>query len=212
MAELNHRLNCASLIPIRDGLTDRWSETGHPCSCGAARMQPEDGIPMEPVGEVTWSEGGLSGLFKLHGAELSEEARASVLANMDRGRLLSLSVGDPGEVRSVSATGAEKGTKEARFDLLPTGALTEVAVHFGRGAKKYVPHNWRKGYEFSKGYAALQRHANAWWGGEDLDPEMQTSHLAAVAFHALALLELHGTHPEMDDRYKLTEGANGGQE
>ncbi|WAB09099.1 hypothetical protein SEA_CHRIDISON_46 [Arthrobacter phage Chridison] len=211
MAELPeaHRLNCASLIPTRDGLDDEWTKTGNPCSCG---LNPKVEEFVTPDGtsisiELAAEDGGLAGLFKFHGVKFTPETYAE--ANRMRSEALSY---QQGEVRSVSVTGAEKGTKEARFDLIPTGALTEVAVHFGRGAQKYVPHNWRKGYEFSKGYAALQRHANAWWGGEDLDPEMQTSHLAAVAFHALALLELHGTHPEMDDRYKLTEGANGGQE
>ncbi|QPO16982.1 hypothetical protein KDJ01_gp51 [Arthrobacter phage Kittykat] len=204
MAEyvINHALNCASLIPVPD-FESRFPD---PCSCGAeeherrAQELNKRGIPLEQVGELEENEQGLSGLFKLHGVELSAEALASVQANMDRERILTMSVG---EVRSVSSTGAEKGVKEARFDLLPVGPLTELAVHFGRGAQKYEPHNYRKGYEYSKGYAALQRHANAWWAGEDLDPEMQTSHLAAVAFHALALLEFTTTHPEMDDRFIL---------
>ena len=38
------------------------------------------------------------------------------------------------EVRSVSSTGGEKGTKPERFDLIPVGPLTQVARHFGVGA------------------------------------------------------------------------------
>ncbi|ALY08832.1 hypothetical protein DRROBERT_46 [Arthrobacter phage DrRobert] len=205
-----HNLNCAYLIPAKAP-----GEPRRRCTC---QKGPEDrhlspkpeevpSVPLEQVGELEEDEQGLSGLFKLHGVELSKEAQEGVLANLRRSRILDLSVG---EVRSVSSTGAEKGVKEARFDLIPVGPLEQLAIHFGRGAQKYEPHNWRKGYELSKGYAALQRHANAWWAGEDLDPEMGTSHLAAVAFHALALLELSETHPEMDDRYKLTGGASGG--
>ncbi|ASR83430.1 hypothetical protein SEA_CHRISTIAN_47 [Arthrobacter phage Christian] len=209
---VHHALNCARLIPY----DETTGGVRRPCSCGAedARRaaegrealehrhlspKPEEApsVPLEQVGELHGAE--LSGLFKLHGVELSEEAQEGVLANLRRSRILDLSVG---EVRSVSSTGAEKGVKEARFDLIPVGPLEQLAIHFGRGAQKYEPHNWRKGYELSKGYAALQRHANAWWAGENLDPEMGTSHLAAVAFHALALLELSETHPEMDDRYK----------
>lgn len=104
------------------------------------------------------------------------------------------------EVQSVSESGAMKGTKLARFDLLPTHALTEVAKHYGRTAHKYPPNNWRKGYEWSKSYAALMRHATQWWGGEDLDEELGTPHLAAVAWHALTLLEYAIDHPEYDDR------------
>src|SRR4029453_14079245 len=128
-----------------------------PCSCGAEEheqraqelnsrhLSPK--IPVEQVGEPEEDEQGLSGLFKLHGVELSEEARASVQANIDRGKILSMSMG---EVRSVSSTGAKKGDKEARFALIPVGPVEQLAIHFGRGAQKYEPHNWRKGYELSK--------------------------------------------------------------
>jgi hypothetical protein len=106
------------------------------------------------------------------------------------------------EIRTVSSTGGEKGTKEARFDLIPIEALTEVAILYGRGAEKYAAHNWRKGYEWSKSYAALQRHATQFWSGEDNDPEMRTSHMASVVFHAMALIVFMKDHPDFDDRFK----------
>lgn len=97
-------------------------------------------------------------------------------------------------------TGGEKGQKLARFDLLPAGPLQAVAEHFGRGAAKYEDRNWERGYDWSLSFGALQRHAWAFWGGEDIDAETGSPHLAAVAFHALALLEFATTHPELDDR------------
>lgn len=114
------------------------------------------------------------------------------------------------EVRSVSSTGGEKGTKDARFDLLPIVPLTQVATHYGIGARKYAARNWERGYEWSKSYAALQRHAHAFWGGENIDEETGSPHMAAVAFHALALLEFSVTHPEFDDR--ATSGAVSAEE
>lgn len=111
------------------------------------------------------------------------------------------------EVRTTSATGGEKGTKDERFSLLPTGALASVARHYGIGARKYAEHNWARGYEWSKSYDAMQRHANAFWGGEDIDAETGSPHMAAVAFHALTLLTFMDEHPDFDDRYKAaTEG------
>lgn len=107
------------------------------------------------------------------------------------------------EVRSVSSTGAEKGVKSSRFSLLPMEALTEVANHYGVGATKYEDHNMRRGYEWSKSYDALMRHATQFWSGEDRDEETGSKHLAAVVFHALTLMEFMETHPEFDDRYKL---------
>lgn len=97
-------------------------------------------------------------------------------------------------------TGGEKGQKLARFDLIPAAALWQVAEHYGKGATKYAPRNWERGYRWSLSYAALQRHANAFWAGEDIDPETSSSHLAAVVFHALALMTFAETHPEKDDR------------
>lgn len=105
------------------------------------------------------------------------------------------------EVRTTSSTGGEKGTKPERYDLLPVEALASVARLYGEGAKKYSEHNWRKGYEWSKSYAALQRHANEFWKGVDLDPETGEPHLAAVIFHALTMITFMYEHPDFDDRY-----------
>jgi hypothetical protein len=108
---------------------------------------------------------------------------------------------NPTEIRTVSPTGGEKGVKPERFDLIPVEALSVIAQLYGRGAEKYAAHNWRKGYEWSKSYAALQRHASAFWKGEDIDPEMQLPHMAAVAFHALTLITFMQEQVEFDDRY-----------
>ena len=105
------------------------------------------------------------------------------------------------EVRTTSSTGGEKGTKPERYDLLPVEALSTVARLYGEGAKKYSEHNWRKGYEWSKSYAALQRHANEFWKGVDIDPETGEPHLAAVIFHSLTLITFMQEHPDFDDRY-----------
>lgn len=107
-----------------------------------------------------------------------------------------------GEVRTKSSTGGEKGTKPERHDLIPVEALGKVAQLYGRGAEKYAAHNWRRGYEWSKSYAALQRHATQFWAGEDNDAEMGLPHMASVAFHALALLTFMDEQRDFDDRYK----------
>lgn len=106
------------------------------------------------------------------------------------------------EIRTTSSTGGQKGVKDARFDLIPVEALTKLATHYGVGARKYDDNQWRKGYEWSKSYAALQRHLTAWWGGEDIDAETGSSHITAVAWHAFALLTFMEEHPDFDDRYR----------
>lgn len=134
------------------------------------------------------------------------------------------------EIRVTSSTGGEKGVKLERFDLIPVGPLTELARHFGKGARKYDDHQWRKGYEWSKSYSAIMRHLTAFWDGFDLDvcsndPEgclhitadgddflpifadtcynhTGSNHLVAVAWHAFVLLEFYERFPQHDDRYK----------
>jgi hypothetical protein len=91
--------------------------------------------------------------------------------------------------------------KPERYDLIPVGALALVAKLYGRGAEKYAEHNWRRGYDWSKSYAALNRHLNAFWAGEDIDEEMQLPHLASVVFHTFALMTFMEEHPQFDDRF-----------
>lgn len=99
-------------------------------------------------------------------------------------------------------TGGRKGRKPEEYALIPVGALAEIAKVYGFGAKKYEPNNWRKGYAWSLSYSAMQRHLNAFWGGEETDPESGLPHLAHAAFHMMSLLTWSGDdkYSELDDR------------
>ena len=108
-----------------------------------------------------------------------------------------------GEVREKDpTTGAEKGSKLARFDLIPEAPLWELAEHYGRGAQKYAERNYERGYKWSLSFAAAMRHLWAFWRGEDRDPETGTRHVICAAWHCLALALFAETHPEKDDRVK----------
>jgi len=104
------------------------------------------------------------------------------------------------EVIVVNArTGGAKGTKPERMDLLPGECLVGLARHYGIGSLKYDDDNWMKGYDWKFSYAALQRHAVDWWGGEEWAEErfecketgeqvtVLVNHMLAVAWHAFAL-------------------------
>ncbi len=117
------------------------------------------------------------------------------------------------EVRVTSATGGQKGSKLARFDLIPAEALWKVAELYGKGAEKYDDHNWRRGYPWSLSLAALERHLYKVKAGEDYDnhepdcPEgckdhTEMPHLTCIVFHGLALLTFMEEQPEFDDRFK----------
>lgn len=97
-------------------------------------------------------------------------------------------------------TGGEKGRKPQRFELLPWGALGRVAEVYAFGAEKYDEHNWRRGFDWSLSFGAMQRHLAAYWEGEDNDPESGLPHLAHAAFHVLGLLTFADECPELDDR------------
>lgn len=105
-----------------------------------------------------------------------------------------------GEVRVIDpATGGAKGSKLARFDLLPYDALYILAEHFGKGAEKYEPRNWERGYDWGLSFAAAMRHGTAWWQGEELDAE-GFAHLTAFAWHALVLLAFSSRQLGTDSR------------
>lgn len=116
------------------------------------------------------------------------------------------------EVRVTSPTGGQKGSKQARFDLIPTSALDALARHYGKGAEKYARvngrDNWRNGYDWSLSYAALQRHLQAFWSGEDVDEETGSLHLTAAAWHcfALTLFATEDEYARFDDRQDPKRG------
>lgn len=99
------------------------------------------------------------------------------------------------EVRVVDEkTGGEKGSKLARFDLIPWDAIWEIAEVFGLGARKYADRNWERGYKWGLSVAALHRHLKLRLDGQVRDEETGARHMAQVAWHAIVLLtfELRG--------------------
>ena len=133
------------------------------------------------------------------------------------------------ETRVTSSTGGQKGSKIERYDLIPTRPLRWLAVHFGKGARKYDDGQWRQGYPWSLTTSALMRHLEAFREGQDYDvcsndPEgckftdndgnpyepvepdtcynhTGSHHIDAVMWHSFVLREFIETHPEHDDRY-----------
>jgi hypothetical protein len=105
------------------------------------------------------------------------------------------------ETRVVDpTTGGEKGSKAQRMDLLPWDTLMKVSEHYHYGASKYDQRNWERGYAWSLSFAALQRHLAAFWQGEDIDEESGSHHLAAAAFHVLAMFTYVNRGLGTDDR------------
>ena len=83
--------------------------------------------------------------------------------------------------------GVKFDTGKPRMDLLAPEALMGIAKILSYGANKYEDRNWEKGMNWGRVYGALQRHLNAFWGGEELDEESGLRHIdhAACCIHFL---------------------------
>lgn len=100
------------------------------------------------------------------------------------------------------AAGTKADAGKHRYDLIPARPLDELARVYTIGASKYAERNWEGGLAWGRVFAAMMRHAWAWWRGERHDPEDGQHHLASVVWCAFALMEFEQTHPDGDDRPK----------
>lgn len=96
----------------------------------------------------------------------------------------------------------KKDVGKLKYELVSVRFMRGMVHVLTFGATKYASHNWRLGFAWSRPYAALQRHLNDWWDGEDTDPETGVSHLYHAACELMFLAELMETRPELDDRFK----------
>jgi len=94
-------------------------------------------------------------------------------------------------------------TGKVKMELLSVPAMmgTAEVLTFGQG--KYAPHNWRKGFAWSRLYGAAMRHLTAHMAGEDLDEESGLSHLDHAACCIMFLQEHEKCGLGEDDRYRV---------
>ena len=84
--------------------------------------------------------------------------------------------------------GVKYDAQKLRWDLLPWDALQEVVYVYTFGATKYEDRNWEKGMRWGRMFGALMRHIASWIGGETIDPESGSHHLAQAVFGFLGLI------------------------
>lgn len=93
-----------------------------------------------------------------------------------------------------------------RHALLPDELLEGVIDVLMLGESRYGAWNWTKGGEgngWSRYYDSLKRHLNAFWKGEDIDPDSQLHHLDHLIANAIFLRYYTRRWPELDDRPEL---------
>jgi len=98
--------------------------------------------------------------------------------------------------------GAQK--HDAGKDTRPGLIAPEFTLGIGKvlafGARKYAAGNWALGMDWSRPIDALERHWNAWKGGERNDPESGLNHLWHVGCCLMFLVAYEARGIGRDDR------------
>lgn len=97
-------------------------------------------------------------------------------------------------------SGVKYDGAKPRYDLIPPDALERLAELYALGAKKYGERNWEEGMTWGRIFAALMRHAWAFWRGEKYDQIDGQHHLIAVAWNAFVLYEYEQRQIGEDNR------------
>lgn len=89
-------------------------------------------------------------------------------------------------------TAIKNDQDKTRFDLVNYKQYTMLADIFTFGAKQYGERNYLKGWglDLDRVYAALERHVQAWRGGEVLDPESGFEHILHAAACCFMISEI----------------------
>jgi hypothetical protein len=93
------------------------------------------------------------------------------------------------------------GVKKAPLSVVPMNVVHELGIAMLEGARKYGRHNYREaGVRASVYFDATHRHVNAWWEGEDLDPDSGLSHITKAIATLTVLRDCMMQHKWEDDR------------
>lgn len=93
------------------------------------------------------------------------------------------------------------GIKKVPQSVIPRNVLAEVALGLFEGARKYGRHNYRTvGVRGSVYFDAVNRHMDAWWEGEDIDPDSGLSHVTKAIACLVVLRDSMMQENWTDDR------------
>ena len=93
------------------------------------------------------------------------------------------------------------GIAKVPFSTLSAQVMGEVGLAMMEGALKYRRHNFRvAGVRASVYYDAASRHLNAWFEGQDLDPDSDVSHITKAIAGLMVLRDAMLNDLWTDDR------------
>lgn len=114
------------------------------------------------------------------------------------------------EFRGINGPILTEGTK---FDndkpvlaLVPASLEEAVGEILTMGAKKYAPHNWKKGIKYSRIVSSLKRHLNEFYKGNLIDKESNKPHIWHVACNIAFLIEYESNPAKYKEFNDLYEG------
>lgn len=113
-----------------------------------------------------------------------------------------LTAANASPVSTQPSAGVKHDEDKPRLDLISPVWLEGVGKVLAFGAKKYEPHNWRKGLAVCRLLASTMRHILQFMAGEDLDKESGLPHLHHASAGLMMATEMWATRPDMDDRWK----------
>lgn len=94
-----------------------------------------------------------------------------------------------------------RGLAKVPMHLFPASARIHGALAFKDGAQKYGAFDWREtGVTASVYVAAMQRHLDAWFDGEDCAPDSGVNHLGHAMACAAIILDAEACGSLNDDR------------
>jgi len=101
-----------------------------------------------------------------------------------------------------SVTGLKFDGNKPKISLIPTEAITEMAIAFTYGANKYAADNFKNGVAYRRLLDAALRHILAISNNEDEDSESGNTHIGHALASLAMLAYMMKNRPEFDDRYK----------
>lgn len=93
------------------------------------------------------------------------------------------------------------GASKVPLHLVPPSAKHFLAEALGDGARKYGPYNWRDSkISISTYKAAMERHMDAFWDGEDYAADSGVHHVAHAMACCALILDAMSIDMLVDDR------------
>lgn len=107
---------------------------------------------------------------------------------------------------SEQALRYNQGKPELSYVLDAMPALKDMVAVMEFGGKKYARNNWQLGFPKEKLLDSMLRHVDAFYQGEDIDPESGKSHVGHIMCNAMFLAYHYGSNSEYwDDKYSGKE-------